>query len=86
MIIIINCNFLSPALADGLPLKSEKKQVSSSFQDSSLYSGWPEHWWSLDCLSSSTDFVCPITEPLGIAASAPVTLGITVTFMFHDYF
>ena len=28
----------------------------------------------------------PLNEPLGIVQSVPVTIGITVTFMFHSFF
>ena len=36
---IIITSFFTPALADGLSLETEWQQVSSSFQDSSQYSG-----------------------------------------------
>ena len=32
--------FFTLALADGIPLDSERQQVSSSLQDSSQYPGW----------------------------------------------
>ena len=38
IIIVISCEFFTPALADGFPLDSEWQQVSSSLQNFSQYS------------------------------------------------
>ena len=45
-----------PALADGFPLEYVWQQVSSSFQDCSLYSGRSQQLFSLDGLHSSSYF------------------------------
>ena len=55
-IIIIRCEFLTSALADGLLLESESEQVSSSLADSSQYSDWTQHCCILDCLHLFTYF------------------------------
>ena len=39
IIIIIPCEFFTPALVDDFSLESEGLQISSSLQDSSQYSG-----------------------------------------------
>ena len=48
--------FFTPALADSFPLESEWQQVSSNFQDSSLYSGRSQQCYSLCGLHSSSYF------------------------------
>ena len=48
--------FFTSALPDGLSLESEWQQVTSSFQDSSQYSGWSQQCYSLDCLHLSYNF------------------------------
>ena len=42
--------FFTSALVNGFPLEVVWQQVTSSFQDSSQYSGWSRQWCSLDCL------------------------------------
>ena len=48
IIILILWEFFTPALADGLILKSEWQQVSLSAQDSSQHSGRSQQCCSLD--------------------------------------
>ena len=43
-------------LADGFSLEFELQQVSSSLQDSSQYSGRPQHGYHLDSLHPSANF------------------------------
>ena len=71
--------------ADGLSLESEWQKVFSSLQDSSQYSGWSQQYCHLDSLHSSKSS-SPFTTPLVTATSAPIVIGITVTFMFHRFF
>ena len=48
--------FYTSVLADGLSLRVEWKQASSSLQDSSQYSGWSQYYCILDGLHSSSYF------------------------------
>ena len=45
-----------PALVGGISLESERQKIFSSHQDSSQYSSWSQHYYSLNDLDSSTDF------------------------------
>ena len=56
IIIIYSLEFFTSALADGLSLKSEWYQVSSSLQDSSQYSGNLQQCCRLDSLYSAANF------------------------------
>ena len=56
IIIIIYSEFFTFALVDGLSLEFEWKQVSSSLQDSSQYSGRSQQCSSLDGLHSAANF------------------------------
>ena len=71
------------SLSDG----TEWQQVSLSLQDSSQYSGLFQPRCCLDGLHSSSYFQVRQsgTNPLMIVPSAPLTIGITVTFMFHGF-
>ena len=55
-IIITSLEFFTSALADGFSLEFEWKQVSSSLQDSSQYSGRFQLCCRLDGLHPSTNF------------------------------
>ena len=59
-------------------------QVSSSLQDFSQYSGWPQQWMVSAHLPISNSS-SPLSKLLAIVPSAPITCGITVTFMFHIF-
>ena len=79
--------FFTPALADGFSLDFEWYQVLLSVQDSSLYSDLNNAgvWIVYTCLlipKSSSSCI----NPLVTVPKAPVTIGITVTFMFHSFF
>ena len=72
-------------LADGFSLQSEWQQVLS-LQDSFQYSGsyqcvvWMVYTHSLISKSSSS-----CTNPLVTVPSTLITIGITITFMFHSF-
>ena len=59
IIILLIWAFFTPVLADGFPLESVWKQVSSSIQDSPLYSSRYELHCSLDGLHSPSYFKIP---------------------------
>ena len=42
--------------------------------------------WMVFSRSLISKFSCPCTNPLVTVPSVPVTIGITVTFMFHSFF
>ena len=42
--------------------------------------------WMVSDRPPISNFSSPLTKPLGIVPSAPFTIGITVTFMFHSFF
>ena len=50
------CKFFKSALAGGFSLEAEWQQISSGFQDFSLYSGRSQQYCSLDDIDSSSDF------------------------------
>ena len=45
---------------------------------------WFQQCFGLYSLSSSTDF--QFLQSFGIIPSGPITIGITITFMFHSFF
>ena len=79
--------FFAPALADGLSLKFECQTVSLSLQDSSQYSGRSQQCCSWDSLHSSSYFqvLQSLYQYFSNCTKAPITIGITVTFMFHSF-
>ena len=80
--------FSTPAMADGFSLGFEWWKVSSSLQDSSQNSGQSPQYCSLDGLHSSSCFHVhlPCINLWLTVPSAPITIGITVTFMSHNIF
>ena len=75
----------APALADGFSLDFEWNQVlPDSFQNS----GRSQQCFILDGLYLSSYFQvsCLFTNPLEIVTCAPITCGITVTFMFNNFY
>ena len=83
-IILLIGGFLKPTLADGFPLKSEWQQISASRQYSPQYYCRSQQCSNLGPLISKSSSLC--TNPLVTVASAPITIGITSTFMFHSFF
>ena len=67
----------------------EWQQVSSSLQDSSQYSSRSQQGCSLHGLHTSSYFQVfqPFCiNPLVTVPKAPITICITITFMFHSFF
>ena len=88
IIIITPSEFFTPALSDGFLWRlsdSKSPQVSrtllSILADLSNAIVWMFSAHSL--ISSSSR---PLTKPLGTDPSAPITIGITITFMFCTFF
>ena len=79
--------FFIPELAGGLSLESEWQQVSPCLQDRFEYSGRSPLRCSLDGprLSSNLQLFQLLIKPFCIVPSAPISLVITVTFMFHRF-
>ena len=42
--------------------------------------------WIVSTLPLISEFCSPCTSPLVTVPSAPITIGITITFMFHSFF
>ena len=78
-IFFTSCEFFTPLLADGL-----FTGVSSSFQNSSQYSGRSVVLMVLICPLISNSFIL-LSKPLRTFPSAPVLIGITVSLMFHCF-
>ena len=81
-------SFFTSPLGNGFQLESKRQQVSSSLQDSSLYSGRSQQCCSFDGFYSSSYFkvLHPCINPLLTVPSGTITTGITVTFMFYSFF
>ena len=88
IIIIYSLEFFTSALADGLSLKFEGQQVSSSLQDSSQYSGRLSNIvvWMVSTRPQTSNSISPFSNPLVTVPNAPITIGIIVTCMFHSFF
>ena len=84
-IIFLLWDFFPPALADGFSLESVGQYVSSSVKDSSQYFGWSQKHYTFDCLHSFSKSFSLGTKTLMTVPSAPITIGITNTFMFHTF-
>ena len=76
-------------ITDGISLESKRLQISSGLQDSSQYSDQFQQFHNLDGLSILpliSNFSNHLSKALETLLSVPVTIGITVTFMFHSLF
>ena len=76
--------FFTLALTDGFPIESDWQQVSRTLLSILVDLNHAVVWMILICLISK--FSTPGTNPLVFLPSASVTIGITVTFMFHSSF
>ena len=87
MIIITSWEFFPSVLANGLPLDFEWHQVFSSLQDSSQYSGDLNNAvvWMVSTRPLIFNSSSPFINLLAAVPSAPITIGIIVTFIFHCF-
>ena len=88
LLFILLWEFFTPALADGFYWSlndNHSHQVSQTFLSIPADLNNAEDWIISTCplISKSSS---PFINPLGIVPSAPITIGITVTFMFHSCF
>ena len=83
--ILLLVNFFTPVLANGLSL--ERQQGFLGVLDSSQY--FPDLnnivLWMVSLRPLIFNSSSPLNKPLRIVASAPVTIGITSTFMPHRF-
>ena len=79
---ITPCKFFTSSLAAGLSLESKTPQVSRALLRILTN--------DVVCLVSISPPISnssnPFTNDLGNVPSVPITVGITVTFMFHNFF
>ena len=80
-------SIFTSALTDGLSRKLECLQVSSSLQDSFQYSSYYHYCSNFDGLHSSRYFLSssPFNNPSMTVPRLPITIGISVTCMFHNF-
>ena len=65
---------------------SEQQLVFSVSLDSPQYSGRPNQCRVVSARPPIFNSRSPFTKPSGIVPSAPITIGITVTFTFHKFY
>ena len=80
--------FFTSAWADGLSLKFEWLQVSSSLQNSAQCSCDRDSviCWIVSTRPLISMSSCPINNPSVTVPRAPITVGINITFIFHSFF
>ena len=81
-------SFFTPALVDGLSLESEdsKSPQVSRILLSILADLNNAVVWMVSFHLQISSFYSPLGKHLGIVPRAPITTGITVTFMVHSFF
>ena len=86
IIIIIPCKFFTTALPRGFSLKWQ--QVSTNIQDPSLYLLDLKRAavWMVSSHLPITNSPSFLSSPLRIIWGALITIGITLTFIFHNFF
>ena len=79
------CDLSTPALADGFSLESEWQQVPRTLLSILVNLNNAVVWIVSSCppISKSSSL---LTKHLRIVLSAPITVAITVSFMFHKFF
>ena len=87
IIIIYSSEFFTSELVDGLSLKFEWEQVSSSLHDSSQFSGLLNNIvvWMVSTRPSTSKSSSPFSNPLVTFLNASITIDIIVTWMFHRH-
>ena len=80
------CEFFTPTLADCLLLKPKREQVSTGLMTllNILVDLNNAAVWMVTINPPIFNSSIPLTKSLGIIPSATITIGITVTFMFHS--
>ena len=88
IIIIVSCEFFTPALADGLSIESERGKFLpvSRTQLSILADLSNTIVWMVSAGPPISNSSSPITNPLETGPWGPITASITVTLMFHSFF
>ena len=80
--------FFTSALTGGLSLESDGQHLSLVLQDSSQYSGRCQH--AVVCIVPTCPFISKSSSPSinysVTAPNAPITIGVTVTFMLPNFF
>ena len=84
-LVIIPCEFFTPAQADGLSQESEGHQVSRTLLRI-LVDLNHAVVWMISARPPISNSSSPLTKPLGIILSAPIKTRISITFMFHSFF
>ena len=84
IIILLFWEFFAPALADGFSQEFEWQQVSKTLLSILAYLN--NVLWMVSTHPLISRPSCPLINPLVSVPSAPITIGITVSFfMFHSY-
>ena len=86
-IILLLMSFFTPELTVGLSLDSVWKQISLILQDTSQYSDRSSNpvVWMISIRPPISNSSNPLTKPLETVPSTLVTIGITVTLIFHSF-
>ena len=86
--IIIPWEFFISVLSDDPSLRSKRPKTSSSPQESSQYSGRFKNGvvWMVSTRALISDSTSSFANPLVIVLRAPITIFISVPFMFHSFF
>ena len=87
IIILLLWEFFPSALAEGFPLEFEWQQIPTV---SRIFLSILAHLNDVVWIVTSRPLICksssPFISPIETVPSAPITTGITVTFMFHCFF
>ena len=84
LLILTPWEFCTLVLAEGLSLKFEWQQVSSSFQDSVFYP--ISIVWMISTRHHISKFFSPFNNPSVHVPRAPITISTNVRFRFHRLF
>ena len=85
LLLLLELEFFTSVLADGLSLEFEWQQVSRTLL-SILAVLNNAVVWMVSTRPPTSKSSSPLNNPLVTVPKAPITIGITVTFMFHSFF
>ena len=85
IVILLFWDFFIPALTDGFSLKPKWQQVSRTLLSIIADLNYAVVWMVSNRLLISKPF-SPSTNPLLTITSTPITIGIKITFIFHNFF